>query len=116
MPEQHGKTFLLIVTLVCVVLPLIGFIFYPTIGALSLMFGLLALWRAVRLVHNAQRETEENPYDRIRSESARTIFVQLVDEQGVALSPADARAKLEAAHQLAGPRDAVVGVRRIVAE
>lgn len=90
-------------------LPLVVMFWYPGAGALFLLMGALAAYRAIRfLSHN-----EEDVYARFRrvETAGKTILVQIVDDYGRPLSPLEADRRIQSARAKAGPRDTVVPVK-----
>lgn len=116
MAEQQNKTFLKVFMSLCVIVPLVVLVYDPVIGGLLLLLGVVVMRRAMIMIADSEREAQHNPYAESRSDLGRTIFVELVDEHGVELEPAVARAKLAEAQRLAGPRDTVISVRHRAAK
>ncbi|KAB8141556.1 hypothetical protein F8S13_19330 [Chloroflexia bacterium SDU3-3] len=100
--------------LVCVAVPLIVMIWQPVLGLLLLPMALLVAARSWYL-HRRWVDAEgrkQHSRAQVKANQANIIYVQVVDDQGNDLPPAVARAKLEAAHMEAGPRDTVLPARR----
>jgi len=103
------------ITAFAIILPLVILYWNIPLGVVMLLVGTNVSFRAIRL---SQREDttlgvsdeETIRIGRAQGERARTIYVQLVDNDGVELPPDVAQECLTRAQAKAGPRDTVIGI------
>lgn len=97
--------------------PIVVLFFDPKLGAALLLLGGAIAITASRALsaasHQAALEREKQLWER-RTNSSRTIYVQLVDDKGRDLPQRIAEKRLAEAQMRAGPRDTVVGVHHRV--
>lgn len=111
---QEGKTFVRILTVASVLVPISIMFWNVQWGVIALLLGLFTLGRAIQTLRTMHLEGTLADQDALYQKANRgqTIYVQLVDDAGVALPVELANAKLAAAQQQAGPRHTVLGVHR----
>ncbi|MBC8161392.1 MAG: hypothetical protein H7Z42_09250 [Roseiflexaceae bacterium] len=116
MVGQDGKLFIGPVIIVSIVVPFGLILMNSSWGGFSLLVGMFMIYRVIRLARLTSLESNLDSEDALyaKTDTGGTIYVQLIDEEGNLLPIEVARAKLNAARQLAGPRDAVLGVHRKV--
>jgi len=103
------------VAAVLLLIPIIVMIWSVQIGALLLIAGAFAAYRAIiysgRTDWSNMGDVDLIAYGRQQSGKSQTILVQLVDDYGRDLSPNKVQQLMDEAYAKAGPRDMVVGVR-----
>ena len=102
------------ITLFAVLIPALIMIWNVQIGVPLLLLGVYFSYRAIRMARSdAVIASDENP-DELLRRSARTILVQLVDDEGRELPPEIAEKRMAAAQAQANPVDTVVGVHYVL--
>ena len=98
-----------------IIIPLILMIWNLAIGGLLLMLGSYVAYRAIIFSRQNDwanvNEAELSKLERHKAQQSKTILVQLVDDYGRDLSPNKVQQLMDEAQAMAGPRDAVIGVR-----
>ncbi len=84
------------------------------LGVVLLLLGLIVAYQGSRMLRalNAEGAVQDQQYLYSRRDRGRTIYVELVDDDGNELQPSVAEQRLAEARLNAGPRDTVIGVRR----
>lgn len=111
---QEGRTFLRVLGVVSIAVPFAIMVWNIEFGAIALLFGMLLLYRTLRLVRLMEvkgADAHEAALYR-KANSGQTIYVQLIDDAGKPLPSDIAQAKIAEAQRRAGPRDTVLGVHR----
>ncbi|MDP9315640.1 MAG: hypothetical protein M3R24_33060 [Chloroflexota bacterium] len=113
---QHGHKVFMVLMVLALLGPAALMFWNAQIGGLLFLVGLLVSYRCLDFLQEerVEAEFENSALLQARHNRARTIFVQLVDDNGNELDASTAQARLAAAHLDAGPRDTVVGVRHKV--
>ena len=112
----HGHKVFMVLIALAMLGPAVIMVWNVQVGAVLFLVGLFVTYRCLLFLREMRAEAEwDNPaLLQGQRNRARTIFVQLVDDNGNDLDAPTAQARLAAAYQNAGPRDSVVGVRRKV--
>lgn len=113
---QEGKTFIRILIVVLIILPLGMMLWNIQWGVIAMVFCLATAGRAIRTLQVMQIEGTLADQDALnrKANSAQTIYVQLIDDAGNPLPATLAKERVALAQRNAGPRDTVLGVHRKV--
>jgi hypothetical protein len=106
---KKNRMMTIVIVAIFIGIPLLVAIKSPALGGVLLLVGTVIAYRAMRLLMNIKNESsiQINKEDSAGS----TIFVQIVDEFGRDLPPAESEKRLVEARAKAGPRDVVVPAR-----
>lgn len=116
MDRSAQRKVMYIVMALAVGIPVVVSFWSLEIGVPLLLLGLFIVTRAARI--GVARDFDPNAAiaSRHRSETSRTVLVQIVDQFGRDLPPAEVERKLAEARAKAEPRDTIVPARFVVDE
>jgi hypothetical protein len=94
-------------------LPLVIIVTHPHYGLYALLVGLVIATACGSLLRSLHAEGAIADQQALlsRQDRGRTIYVELLDENGRGLPPEEAEKRLAEARLRAGPRDTVMGIR-----
>jgi len=106
---KKNRTIIIIIVAVFIGGPFLVAIKSPALGGVSLLVGTVIAYRAMRILMSVKNEAsiQINKED----SAGHTIFVQIVDDFGRDLPPAESEKRLVEARAKAVPRDMVVPAR-----
>ena len=107
-PQRKFANFLAIAS---IAIPLLIMIWDIQVGAVSLLVGVVIAYRAIKFREQDDNDLVSDSVKSHQGERGRTIYVQIVDDYGRDLPPAEAQKLIADAQARANPRDMVVGVR-----
>lgn len=101
----------------CILIPCVVLFFNLKAGAFALFVGAISASQVIRYANQADPQMSAATRARLarhQSDRSRTIYVQVVDDNGYDLPPEVVEQKMKEAQLQAGPSDTVIAVRHQV--
>jgi len=107
--NKKNRIITMILVTLFVGIPLIITFINPAVGGVLLFVGMIAAFRAIRLLVLQKNDIAVGPDKTDRA--GKTVLIQVVDDFGRDLLPNEIEGRLAEARLKAGPRDTVVPVK-----
>jgi hypothetical protein len=91
---QQSKRLFKIALVVIPIIPLILMFWFPTYSVIAFLIAVAISYRISRLIALSSYDQGPSVFSRVNTSASGTVLVQLVDDNGQALPPEVARAKL----------------------